>query len=380
METPTMSKRANGEGSIQEREDGKCVVRFSVRDASGKLRRIKRVTRNKTEAREILRQLRKQHEDGVDITSADLTVEVFLTRWLEDNVRPSVRRRTYDNYESMVRVRLVPHIGGIKLRKLNPASIQKMYTDLSESGLSPRSVHHTHRALHKAMKHALRQGMIARNPCEAVDPPRAQGSEMKTLSSEQVGILLSGTEGQRFHALYVLAVTSGLRMGELLGLRWSDVEFDNRRLMVRRSLQKTKDGFAFVEPKTAKSRRTVMLTDRALSALRTHRQHQLEDRLALGPAWEDQDLVFTSEIGGPMDPGNCAAIFKRALRRLELPDIRFHDLRHTCASLLLSAGTHPKVVSEMLGHSTIVLTLDTYSHVIPVMHSEAAETMERILG
>ncbi len=123
-----------------------------------------------------------------------------------------------------------------------------------------------------------------------------------------------------------------------------------------------------------------MLTERALSALKTHRQRQIEDRLALGPAWDDQDLVFTSEIGGPMDPGNAAAMFKKSLRQLELPDIRFHDLRHTCASLLLSAGTHPKIVSEMLGHSTIVLTLDTYSHVIPVMHSEAAETMERILG
>jgi integrase len=375
-----VSKRANGEGSIIEREDGKHIVRLSVRDAAGNIKRIKRIARNKTEARETLRQLQKQHQDGIDLTSGDLTVSIFLTRWLEDSVRPTVRQRTYENYESMVRVRLVPHIGGVKLRKLNPAIIQKMYTDLSDSGLSARSVHHTHRALHKAMKHALRQGMIARNPCEAVDPPRAQGSEMKTLSGSEVGVLLSGTEGERFHTLYVLAITSGLRMGELLGLRWSDVEFEKRRLFVRRSLQKAKGGFMFVEPKTAKSRRTVMLTDRALTALKTHRQHQIEDRLALGPSWNDQDLVFTSEIGGPMDPGNCAAIFKKALRRLELPDIRFHDLRHTCATLLLSAGTHPKIVSEMLGHSTIVLTLDTYSHVIPVMHSEAAETMERILG
>jgi integrase len=375
-----MPKRGHGEGSIYHRADGRWVAELTVRDAAGKRKRVKRSARTKTAARERLAELRKLQEQGVALTSRDSPLSTFLQRWLADSVKPSVRQKTYEGYESIVRVRVVPRIGGVKLSRVTPAILQELYTELSESGLSARSVNHTHRALHRAFETALRWGLIPRNPCDATDPPRPRNAEMKTLTRDEVSTLLTGTATDRDHAIYLVAVTSGLRLGEILGLRWSDIDFEGKRLFVRRTLQRTQRQLRFESPKTAKSRRTVMLTPDAIVGLREHRRRQAAERLSLGPAWSDQDLVFPNTIGEPIDPTTVSRRFKAHLATLELPRIRFHDLRHTCATLLLSAGTHPKIVSEMLGHSTIVLTLDTYSHVIPTMHSEAAETMQSILS
>jgi integrase len=373
-------RRGHNEGSIYHEASGRWVAALTLYDATGKRRRVRRFGKTRTEARQKLKELQQQAEQGVQLTDSNVTLAQFLKRWLEDSVRPSVRAKTYEGYESIVRVRIVPRLGRQPLNKVTPAMLQRLYTDLAEAGLSARSIHHTHRVLHKAFKQAMRWGLIPRNPVEATDPPRPQQAEMKILTRDEVGTLLRETTDDRLHALYVLAVTSGMRLGELLGLRWTDIEGDAHRLFVRRSLQRTRHGLVFVEPKTAKSRRTVMLTERAVTALRRHRQQQAEERLRLGPVWEDQELVFPNHTGGPQDPGAVSNGFKGMLKRLGLLAIRFHDLRHTAASLLLSAGTHPKIVSEMLGHSTIVLTLDTYSHVVPVLHSEAADTMERLLG
>jgi integrase len=373
-------RRSHGEGSIYQRADGRYVAELTVRDASGKRKRVKRSARTKTEARAKLAELRKLQEQGIELTSGDAPLSTFLQRWLTDSVKPSVRQKTYDNYESIVRTRINPRIGGTKLSKVMPAVLQGLYTDLSESGLSARSIHNTHRVLHKAFETALRWGLIPRNPCDAVDPPRPKQAEMKTLTSEQVSVLLAGSKDDRNHALYLLAVTTGMRAGELLGLTWADIDFDGKRLFVRRSLQQTSQGLEFVPPKTDKSRRTVMLTTSAITGLKEHRKRQNTERLSLGPAWNDQGLVFPNEIGEPKDPGAMSGQFQKVLKRLGLPKIRFHDCRHTAASLLLRAGTHPKIVQELLGHSTITLTLDTYSHSIPSMHSEAADTMESIVS
>ncbi|HMM43469.1 MAG TPA: site-specific integrase, partial [Thermomicrobiales bacterium] len=211
--------------------------------------------------------------------------------------------------------------------------------------------------------------------------PRAERREMTTLSREQVERLLAATVADRDHAIYVLAVTTGLRQGELLGLRWSDVDFDAGRLAVQRSLQRQQGkGLVFVEPKTARSRRSVTLSQRAVAALRDHRVRQLEERLALGSEWQDVSLVFPNLTGGPMDGPTLTGRFKAALVLAGLPVIRFHDLRHSAATLLLEEGIHPKVVQELLGHSTITLTLDTYSHVTATMHDQAATTMDRLFG
>lgn len=301
-------KRGHGEGSIYEQANGRWVAKLSYHDASGQRRRVKRTARTKTEARAKLRELMKLQEDGVQLSSGEVPVSKYLARWLGESVKSSVRPKTYEGYESIIRVRVNPHLGGTKLNNVTPAILQQLYADLSKSGLSARSIVHTHRVLHRAFKTAMRWGLIPRNPCEAVDPPRAQKNEMRTLSGEQVNVLLGGTVGDRQHPLYVLAVSTGMRLGELLGLRWCDVDLGNSRLFVRQSLQRVRDGLAFVEPKTSKSRRTVILGDRAVGALREHRQLQLRERLSLGPAWQDGDLVFANEVGGPKDPDSIAYI------------------------------------------------------------------------
>jgi integrase len=233
--------------------------------------------------------------------------------------------------------------------------------------------------LHKAFAQAVRWGLLVRNPCDGATPPKAARTEMHVLTAEQSAAFLATTRTHPAHALYVLALTTGARQGELLGLRWADVDLDVGRLMVRRALQRQKAGLIFTSPKTSRSRRSIMLSDVAIAALKHHRKLQNEARLQLGAGWQDQDLIFANEIGGPLDPSWQTAIFKAALRSANLPVIRFHDLRHTAATLLLTQGVHPKVVADMLGHATITITLDTYSAYVPAMHTQAAAAMDAIL-
>lgn len=376
------SRRGHNEGSIfQRKSDGLWIASITYRDSAGKVHRPRRYRKTRTEARSALRELQREQERGVQLSQKSPTVSAYLNQWLSASVEPSVRVKTYQGYKSIVDVRITPRIGGVKLNQLTPATITQMYTDLASDGLAPRSVIHTHRCLRRALQQALKWGLIVRNPCDAVDVPRAPRSEMQVLDRDQVETLLMATQDDREHALYVVAVTAGLRLGELLGLQWPDIDFDGGRLIVQRALQfQSGNGLVFTEPKTSKSRRTVMLSQRAVRALREHRTHQIEERLQLGAEWENPDLVFTNYFGGPIDPGHMSKLLKRSLRAAGLPEIRFHDLRHTAATLLLSAGTHPKIVQELLGHSSIALTLDTYSHIIPTMHSEAASTMDALLG
>ena len=263
---------------------------------------------------------------------------------------------------------------------LTPLDLQGLYADLAGNGLSARSIHHTHRCLHRAFVQAVRWGLLSRNPCDGVTAPKAARAEMRVLTPEQVNTFLAATREHPAHALYALAVTTGMRQGELLGLRWQDVELDAGRLAVRQALQRQRgNGLVFVEPKTPRSRRTVVLSRLAIAALREHRDRQ----------------AFARRTGGSRVAGTRPRVL-RPLRRAtrselsdgdvqggtkaaELPEIRFHDLRHTAATLLLSKGVHVKLVSEMLGHSTITLTLDTYSHLIPAMHGDAAAAMDAAL-
>lgn len=391
LKGPTMNKRGkrgHNEGSIYQRKDGYWVAAMTVNLPFGQTKRVSRYRKTATEARKALRELQRQQEDGVQMLTSDPRLSDYLERWLTDSARPAVRPKTYAGYRSIVERRINPRIGHLKLSQVTPPVIQRFYLDLAEqptdgreAGLSAYSCVNTHRVLRKALGQALKWSMILRNPCDLVDAPRVQRKEMQTLTATQVRKLLDGTRDDRFNGLYALAVSTGLRLGELLGLRWSDVDADGRRLFVRRSLQRVSGtGLVFSEPKTKKSRRTVMLSRHALATLKEHRVRQIEERLAAGSLWTDDDLVFTNLTGGPLDPGTVSSGFKRIESRIEgLPTIRFHDLRHTAATLLLQAGTHPKLVSEMLGHATITLTLDTYSHVIPTMHAEAADAMDALL-
>jgi integrase len=364
-----MAKRGNGEGSIYRRKrDGRWVASVSI---AGK--RKVHYGDARDEVREWLTVALRSRQQGLLMAGPAQTVEHYLNRWLEESVRTSVRPRTYESYDVNVR-RLVPHIGKLRLSTLGPAVIQAAYAALLKRGLSHRSVGQAHAVLHTALRRALLWGLIARNPTEAVLVPRAHRREMRTLTDDQLRLLFEATKSSPLHALWVLLATTGLRLGEALGLTWPDVDFERRSLMVRRALQrlpKRLGGVVLVEPKTDRSRRTVYLARGTMAALAEHRRRQAEERLAAS-----ERFVFTGTTGRPLDASGVSARFHDALNRAGLPNVRVHDLRHTAASHLLTRGVHPKVVQDLLGHSTISLTLDTYSHVAPALNAQVADHMQ----
>jgi integrase len=370
-------RRGHGEGAIFQRQDGRWVARIVL--PNGK--RKDYYTKSRRDAAARLRSALKALDDGLTLETGRQTVATYLEKWLTASVKPSVKVRTYENYESIVRVRVVPRIGTKQLTKLTALDLQALYTDLSDAGLSPRSVHHTHRVLHRAFGQAVKWNLLARNPCDGATAPRPQRAEMKVLTPEQVRAFLSATAKHPAHALYTLAITTGMRVGELLGLQWGDVDLDAGHLTIQRALQQQNSaGLVFVTPKTTKSRRRILLSQRAIDALRTHRDRQTFQRKQLGPEWRDIDLVFAGPFGRPIDPSWSRQMFYAALDGVGIPRVRFHDLRHTAATLALLQGVHPKVVSDMLGHGSVGLTLDTYSHLLPAMHQQAAAAMDAILA
>ncbi len=366
-------KRGQGEGSIFRRKNGLWVAQMTIQG-----KHLTKYSKSQSECREWLRKVRAQVEDGLTFSGAQVILSAFLNEWLVLN-STSVRPKTSDQYKQIVNQHIIPDLGKIKLKDLNPRHIQALYSKKLESGTSARSVILIHAVLRRALNHALRLGMIGRNPALAVIRPKSRRKEMKTLSDSQVRTFLSYAEGDRFEVLFWLAVTTGLRQGELLGLKWSDVDWTNRRLRIQRQVQRLSGGLEFSEPKTAAGRRVIALGVSTIEKLRMHQLLQSEERKAAIEYWKENDMIFPSSKGTPMDPSNLYHNFKRLLIEAGLPDIRFHDLRHTAATLMLQQGIHPKVVQERLGHSDISMTLNTYSHVLPVMQDEAAEKLDELL-
>jgi integrase len=310
----------------------------------------------------------------------NLTVGEYLDRWLSDAVRGTVRESTFSRDKGLVFNHIKPSIGRIKLRTLSAHHLQSLYRDRLDSGLSGSTVQKIHHVVCKALSQAVRWNLIPRNPVDNVKSPTSSTKEMHPLSAHEARQLLEASRGDRLEALYVLAVHTGMRRGELLGLKWADIDLDNSTVRVRRTLTRKGTGYVLGEPKTKKSRRTVRLTQKAVEGLRRHRARQAEEKLRAG-FYEDAGLVFASKSGSLINPSNLRQrSFKPLLKRAGLPEITFHDLRHTCASLLFQRNVHPKSVQELLGHASVAITLDTYSHMLPGMGSEAADAMGAILG
>jgi integrase len=373
-------KRGNGEGSITRRKNGGWMAQYAVHTAEGRKRKtLYGKTRQEVAAK--LAKALSDREGGLTFDAGSLTVSEYLDRWLADSVKDTVRQRTWERYEQIVRVHIKPTLGRIKLKGLTPAHIRGLYREKLDAGLSPRTVQYIHTTLHKALKDAVGDGLIPRNVTEAVRAPRPAKKEVRPLSPDQSRTFLEAARGDRYEALYVLAVTAGLREGELLGLKWEDIDLDVGSLAVRRTLSEARSGRFFEAPKNGKGR-SIKLTRQAVEALRTHRKRQNEERLRFGNLWQDSGLVFPAQTGTPMNAKNLTArSFKPLLERAGLSStVRLHDLRHTCATLLLGKGVHPKIVQELLGHATIAITLDTYSHVLPNMQGEAVSAMESALS
>jgi len=370
---------AKGDG-ITKRKDGRYMARYTIHTPDGPRRKTIYGARYK-EVEKLLAEARGDAARGFFFDADNLKLGEYLDRWLVDSVTDTVRPTTFERYEQIVRLHVRPALGNLKLKSVTPAHVRGLYREKLEAGLSPRTVQYIHVTLHKALKQAVADGLIPRNATEAVKPPQVRKEEIRPLTAEQVKILFEAVRGDRLEALYILAVHTGLRQGELLGLKWGDVDLEAGTLQVRRTLTTAKGGPVLSAPKTKGSRRTVKLSQTALEDLRSHLERQLREIDLAGDLWQENGLIFASQSGEPLDRRFITTHrFKPLLRRAGLPQIRFHDLRHTCATLLLTKNVNPKVVSEMLGHATIAITLDTYSHVLPNMQSEAAKAMEDALS
>lgn len=381
-------------GSIVKRETKKGTVVYDIvfdigRDPLTGKRKQKRMRgfRTKKEAEAKLAEMVAQVERGTYLEPSKTTVGEYLQQWLEAH-QVSVGAKTAATYAQIVRDHIVPYIGHIQLTKLKPIHIQQMYAailegerrDKKQGRISPTTVKHIHATLRKALNDAVRWQLIPSNPANAVTPPKQEPRECRAAEETEIRKVLGAFEGTLLEMPVYLALTTGARLGEILALRWEDVDLASGVLYIRRALGRNPltGELEFKEVKTPKSRRAIEIGPTTVERLRKWRVRQQEMRLAAGPAWQDHGLLCCREDGSPLNPHTVSARFSIKVRKLGLA-LRFHDLRHTHATMLLKAGVNPKVVSERLGHSRVGMTLDTYSHVLPTMQREAAKAIEQLI-
>lgn len=371
-----MARRGNAEGTIYKRKDGRWEAAISTGD--GRRRRFYGRTRG--EAADKLRKAQHALSQGLPLAGERLTVGDYLARWLEESARPTLRPRVYDSYRQVVRGHLIPAFGRTRLVKLTPDAIQAYMNQKLASGLRPNTVRNHHAVLRRALTQAERWGLAPRNVARLVSPPRAPREEVKPLSPEQARRFLDAVRGHRLEALFQIALGLGLRQGEVLGLTWPTVDLEAGAVRVERTLQQYDGAYHLDEVKTALSRRTLGLPAPLVATLKTRRTEQLKShRREVGWIGNDWHLVFTTESGAPLSGKEVRRAFKVALQDAELPAQRFHDLRHAAASFMLAQGVPLKVAQEVLGHSTIAITADTYSHLAPAATRDATERVGELL-
>ena len=374
-----MRRRANGEGSIWHVR-GRNLYAAAVTIEG---RRFVRYARTRADAGTALVGLLTRAQQHTPPPSSQLTTGDFLARWTEETLRPRVRMTTYRRYEQEIRVYLIPQLGTVRLTQLTPQRVQTFLNALAAHGLSPASIVHARGVLRTALADAMKWGLVERNVAALVDPPRREHLERSIPSPEQAHAMLAAMAGWRLEGIVSVALALGLRLGEALGLRWDDIDLDSATLTVARTLQYYRGDFELSAPKTARSQRTLALPAGAVAALRAHRVRQLAERVQAGPEWTGErwgDLVFTTPTGGPLIGAHVTRDYQLRLKRAGLPTYRFHDLRHAAASLLLAQGVPPRTVMEILGHSTVALTMELYGHSFLGEQRAAAGKMDTALG
>ncbi|MEI6777657.1 MAG: tyrosine-type recombinase/integrase [Chloroflexales bacterium] len=373
-------RRGAGEGSIYQRADGSWCAIIDLGIINGKRKRKFVYGTSRKEVAEKLKQLLHQQQQGLNVDPERITVGEFLDRWLEEVIKPHRRARTYRSYADTIRLHLKPRVGQHQLTKLTAAHVQSMINQLAAAS-GARTTQYARAVLQRALNRAVKWDLVARNVVLATDPPTSRPRTITPLTEEEARRLLVAVAGHRLEALYRLALSLGLRRGEVLGLRWADLDFTKKLLRITGALQRVQGKLERSEPKTRAGARTLLLPDVLVALLAEHQRRQAEERSIWGVEWQEHDLVFPTERGTPMEPSNLNRHFKAALKRAELPSTtRFHDLRHSCATFLIAQGVHPRVVMEILGHSQISLTMNTYGHVLPETQREATTKVADLFG
>ncbi len=373
-------------GQIIKRGDKTWLVRiFMGRDGAGKRHYMNKTIRgNKKDAETFLSKTQTQISSGTFVEPSLLTIDEYLDKWLDAAARPRLSERTLADYSEVLKRYVRPKLGNTTISQLQPLEIQELYSEMQVRGLSARTVRGTHVVLSSALKQAVRWRMLFVNPAQSVELPKRTRREMKALSPNEATAFLEAAREDPHGLVFALGLVTGMRPEEYLALQWKDIDLQQGTATVQRTLcwrRQKGGGWYFGEPKTAQSRRTVPLPASIVRELGHHKARQAETRLKKGAKYQALDLVFVTDTGGPLHSENLATRNFRAIRdRAKLPSsITPYSLRHTCATLLLLAGENPKVVSERLGHSSIVMTLDTYSHVLPSMQQGATEKLEKML-
>lgn len=370
------TRRDNGEGTIRQRADGRWEGQLLLPD--GKRKSV--YGKNRTEVKQKLKELRAKVEAGVDVGASGQTLATFLEQWLDDVVKPRLAPKTYKTYRDILRVHVIPTLGSTRLDKLTAQQVTTLLREKGESGLSPTTVNHIRSVLRDALNRAVKWNLIIRNPVVLTDPVRQERKRVVPLSPETARAALAAAQGHRLEALFSLALFLGLRQGEVLGLRWIDVDLDGGTLKVEQALQRVDGGLIVKAPKTAKSRRRLALPPTLIAVMRAHRDRQAIERQIAGEGWQESGLVFTTQRGTPLDPRNVLRWWQLLLVDAGLPRHTFHATRHTAVSLLIEQGVPLKVIQEILGHAVLSTTADVYGHLYPQAFDEAAAAMERALG
>lgn len=367
-------RRGNGEGSIRLRKDGRWSATLSI--APRQRKTLYGKTRREVQE-QLTRALADLQKGKLPVKNERQTLGQFLEAWLRDK---RVRPLTAKGYESKVRVHIIPSLGKIPLTKLAAQQVNTFLREKQDSGLSAQTVHHIRAILRAALNDAVAWDLASRNVAALVDSPHVPQAEITVMAPEEARRFLDAARAHRLSALFSVALAIGLRQGEALGLQWDAVDLEAGFIHVRKTLQRIRGEFRLEEPKTKRSRRSIALPDVALSALRSHKARQSEERLAAGKLWEDWGLVFSGPTGHPLHGPNVTRALQDLLEKAGLPRLTFHSLRHACATLLLAQGLSARVIMELLGHSNISLTMNTYSHVLGVLQKETAKQMDAVLS
>jgi integrase len=373
-------------GQLIKKGDRKWLVRvFMGRDPhTGKKRYFsKQVEGNKKDAQGYLSRVLTEMSQGTFVVPSTINFNEYLDRWQKAAAVQRLSESTYIHYDYLLNLYVRPKLGFKKLSAIQPLDLQELYSCMREQGLSPRTIQIIHNIISAALKQAVKWRMLVQNPAQYVERPKQVRREMAALSPEQAAAFLEAAKDDRFYVLFSLGLDTGARPSELLALQWKDVDFEQGIVTIQRTLDYPEYGreFKFIEPKTSRSRRSIKISGTNLNNLRDHKRLQAEERLKAGPNWKAYDLVFCTHEGKPLQRRNVLRRhFRPVLKRAGLPAVlNLYSLRHSCATLLLAAGVNPKIVSERLGHTSIVLTLDTYSHVLPTMQQTAADKLESLL-